>query len=158
MTISNQLKKLGILLGILITAVVILLIIVYFFPEEEEVKKSPTPPRSPSPSPRVFPPRQPIGTRMTFTSKQLIVSPSQESTFNYIKVTGNQGYITYNNQPNMLMWPVKLPLSFTHAKMDGKIFEFTHPNSSDTYGQFVDGSAPESFFTDSIDLGEIFFV
>jgi len=64
----------------------------------------------------------------------------------------------------MLEWPVALPLNFTHAKVftstggirEEKIFQFRNPNTSDTYGKFVVGGNPASFFTDRMDLGTFF--
>lgn len=136
-------------------------------------KKTPSPIRNVSPKPLPSPSpvsrtRTRTGSLPTFKSGRLIVSSNPGVTFNYVKdplTDGSTGYFKYNNQPNMLNWPVALPLNFTHAKVftstggvrEEKIFEFREPNSSDTYGKFVSGTPPPSdFFTDRMDLGTFF--
>ena len=110
-------------------------------------------------SPRPGSPGSPvrIGYAPRFVSKQVLQSSASNITFNYVSnplTDGTAGYLTYNSNSNMLMWPVKLPISFTHAKLaDGKIFKFRRPGTSDTYGSFVDGSIPANFFMSSIELG-----
>jgi hypothetical protein len=113
---------------------------------------------SPSPSPRS--PGSPIrvGYVPRFVSKQVLSSSAPNVTFNYVSnplTDGSSGYLTYNTNSNMLMWPVKLPLNFTHARFgsDQKIFKFRRPNTSDTYGSFEDGSVPANLFMNTIDLG-----
>lgn len=118
-----------------------------------------------SPSPRSGIPGSPIrvGYIPRFVSKQVLQSSAPNVTFNYVSnplTDGSSGYLTYNGNSNMLMWPVKLPLNFTHARIgsDQKIFKFRRPNTSDTYGSFQDGSVPANFFMNSIDLGTFFQV
>jgi hypothetical protein len=92
----------------------------------------------------------------------VLQSSAPNVTFNYVSnplTDGSSGYLTYNGNSNMLMWPVKLPLNFTHARLsEGRMFKFRRPNTSDTYGSFQDGSVPANFFMNSIDLGTFFQV
>jgi hypothetical protein len=115
---------------------------------------------SPGVSPGVSPIR--VGYVPRFVSKQVLQSSAPNITFNYVSnplTDGSSGYLTYNGNSNMLMWPVKLPLNFTHARLaGGKDFKFRRPGTSDTYGSFVDGSVPGNFFMNSIDLGTFFQV
>lgn len=114
-----------------------------------------------SPSPRPGSPGSPIrlGYVPRFYSKQVLQASNPSVTFNFVAnplTDGSAGYLTYNNNSNMRAWPVNLPLNFTHAKISDKIFKFRNPNTSDTYGSFVDGSVPANFFASSIDLGLFF--
>lgn len=136
-----------------------ILVILFGTDEETTATKgsSPTSPRSGSS------PGSPIrvGYVPRFVSKQVLQSSAPNVTFNYVSnplTDGSSGYLTYNGNSNMLMWPVKLPLNFTHARIgqDQKIFKFRSPNTSDTYGSFDDGSVPANFFMSSIDLGTFF--
>jgi len=134
-------------------------------------KKKNVPPKTPSTSPSSVPsrssavPKSPVtrvGVQKTFRSQRMIVSTT--GTFNYVKdplTDGSTGYFMYRDNKNMLEWAVALPLNFTHAKVfkgrEEMIFEFKHPNSSDTYGKFVKGETnPPNFFTTSMDLGTFF--
>lgn len=132
-------------------------ILVVIFAKDDSTGGSPK--FSPKPGTQGSPIR--IGYKPRFTSKQLIQSSAPNVTFNFVAnplTDGSAGYLTYNNNSNMLSWPVDLPLNFTHARFDGndKIFLFRNPNSSDTYGSFVDGSIPGNFFSRTLDLGVYF--
>lgn len=134
------------------------IIVILFGTDEEETSssKSGGSGGSRSPSPSVASPIR-VGYAPRFVSKQVIRSSAPDVTFNYVSnplTDGSSGYLTYDRNSNMLMWPVKLPLNFTHAKIgDGKIFKFRRPGTSDTYGSFEDGSIPPNFFMSSIELG-----
>jgi len=137
------------------------ILVILFGTDETSAKKgSPT---SPSPRPGSSP-GSPIrvGYVPRFVSKQVLQSSAPNVTFNYVSnplTDGSSGYLTYNGNSNMLMWPVKLPLNFTHARLsEGRMFKFRRPNTSDTYGSFQDGSVPANFFMNSIDLGTFFQV
>ncbi len=132
---------------IFVTIVVMLLVVIFVPPPTEIVAKSP----SPIPSSPVR-----IGYLPRFSSKQVIVSSDPTKTFRYISnplSDGTSGYLTYNNDSNMLRWPFSLPLNFTHATFNQKVFKFNRPNTSDTSGSFVDGTIPPNSFMNSIDLG-----
>ena len=142
------------MLALLLAAI---LVIIFGKDDEASSPRSPFSPRSGSPGSPIR-----IGYKPRFTSKQLIKSSAPNITFNFIAnplTDGSAGYITYNNNSNMLSWPVNLPLNFTHARFDSgddKIFKFRNPNSSDTYGSFVDGAVPANFFSSTLDLGLFF--
>lgn len=139
-------------------------ILVIVFSDDDEAKpvaKAVAKAGSPGVSPGGSPIR--VGYVPRFVSKQSIRSSDPKITFNYVSnplTDGSSGYLTFNSNSNMLMWPVNLPLNFTHAKIgdNQKIFKFRRPNTSDTYGSFVDGSVPGNFFMSSIDLGTFFQV
>jgi hypothetical protein len=93
------------------------------------------------------------------------LAANNNATFNYVNSplqSGSTGYLLYKNESNMFDWGFSLPLNFTHARLSGKIFEFENPNSSDTYGAFVDEygyrtTTPiPNFFTSNIELGTFF--
>jgi hypothetical protein len=127
--------------------IIVMLLVVLLTPPTKIVGKSPSPiPNSPVR----------IGYLPRFSSKQIIVSSDSTKTFRYISnplSDGTSGYLTYNNDSNMLRWPFSLPLNFTHAMFNQKVFKFRRPNSSDTYGSFEDGTIPPNSFMNSIDLG-----
>jgi hypothetical protein len=144
--------------GILTAVIGIVLILLYkFLPEpKEEVtsSKSPTPQTS-SPS------SSPVGVLPKFSTTETLQSPILRNTFNYIndpQTDGSSGRLEYGNDKNMRRWGIKT-LNYTHAKFDEKIFKFRNPNSSDSYGYFVDkfgkqlNTSPDNFFKDVVKLG-----
>lgn len=139
-------------------ALLLAAILVIIFGTDESTGRSPA--FSPRPGSSGSPIR--LGYVPRFYSKQVIQASAPNVTFNFVAnplTDGSAGYLTYNNNSNMLAWPVSLPLNFTHARFDGKndkIFLFRNPNSSDTYGSFVDKSLPANFFARSLDLGLYF--
>jgi hypothetical protein len=138
-----------------------ILVIVFSDDEDETKAESSVQQNSPrSGSPGGSPIR--VGYVPRFVSKRVLQSSAPSITFNYVSnplTDGSSGYLTYNGNSNMLMWPVSLPLNFTHARLsEGRMFKFRNPNTSDTYGSFMDGSVPGNFFMSSIDLGTFFQV
>jgi hypothetical protein len=97
-----------------------------------------------------------------FVSKETLQSPVLRNTFNYINDTqtdGSTGRIEYAGDKNMRRWGIKI-LNYTHISLNEKyIFKLRNPNSSDSYGYFVDkfdkqlSSTPSNFYTDYIKLG-----
>jgi hypothetical protein len=164
-----------ILLGAAIAVFTVISILVYVF----VIKKTPTTSTSSSPIPSVSPSsssdddddkkpfirgrsRIPVGVKPNFSSVKTLAA-NNNATFNYVNSplqTGSTGYLLYNNKSNMFDWGFSLPLNFTHARLNGKIFEFENPNSSDTYGAFVDEYGvkitSQNFFTSKIELGTFF--
>lgn len=133
-----------------------ILVIVFSDDDDETTIKSAQKNSSGAGSPGGSPIR--VGYVPRFVSKQSIRSSDPRITFNYVSnplTDGSSGYLAFNSNSNMLMWPVNLPLNFTHARIgdDQKIFKFRRPNTSDTYGSFENGSVPPNFFMSSIELG-----
>jgi hypothetical protein len=141
-------------------AVGIILVLLYaFLPEPKEVTSSKSP-AAPSKSSSNSP-ASPIGVLPKFSTTETLQSPILRNTFNYIndpQINGSSGRLEYGNDKNMRRWGIKT-LNYTHAKFDDKIFKFRNPNSSDSYGYFVDkfgeqlNTAPDNFFKDFIKLG-----
>jgi hypothetical protein len=161
----------AILLCVAIAVFTVISILVYVF----VIKKTPT---TSSPIPSVSPSssdddddkkpfirgrsRIPVGVKPNFSSVKTLAA-NNNATFNYVNSplqTGSTGYLLYNNKSNMFDWGFSLPLNFTHARLNGKIFEFENPNSSDTYGAFIDEYGvkitSQNFFTTQIELGTFF--
>lgn len=94
--------------------------------------------------------------------KETIQSPKLRSTFNYVndpQKDGSTGRLTYAGSSDMTRWGIGIT-EFTHVKFpNGMVFKLRKPNSSDTYGYFVDEKnnkirdAPNNFFGDFIQLG-----
>lgn len=151
-----------------------LILLYVFLPESSEEV---TPPKSPSPSKSPSPPKSselspsPIGVLPKFSVTETLQSPVLRNTFNYIndpQTDGSTGRLEYGGDKNMRRWGIKT-LNYTHVKfIDGFIFKLRNPNSSDSYGYFVDIygkqakfkddagkiiESPPNFFTDYIQLG-----
>lgn len=145
-----KINEAAVAFGFIFVTIIVMLLVVLLTPQPAQIVG-----RSPSPSPSPSPPVR-IGYLPKFSSKQIIVSSDSTKTFRYISnplSDGTSGYLTYNNDSNMLRWPFSLPLNFTHAMFNQKVFKFRRPNSSDTYGSFEDGTIPPNSFMNSIDLG-----
>lgn len=103
---------------------------------------------------RVTPPTSPSPTKFSFRPSKMYTS---QTTFNY-----DGAKLTHKNLPNIKNWGIDLPLDYTHARISGKIFKFTNPNSSDTTGKFVDdfgnplSTQPAAFFSNMFELGMFF--
>ena len=97
-----------------------------------------------------------------FTIKETIQSPTLRSTFNYVNDSqpdGSTGKLTYGGDNNIKRWGIAVT-DFTHIKFpNGMIFKLRKPNSTDTYGYFVDKDNnkikeyTDNFFSDFIQLG-----
>lgn len=104
----------------------------------------------------------PVGVLPLFVIKETIQSPTLRNTFNYVEDSqkdGSSGKIEYASDKNMRRWGITT-LNYTHVKFpNGKIFKLRNPNSSDSYGYFVDkygnklDPQPDNFFSDYIQLG-----
>lgn len=127
---------------VIFIAFVILLVVLYFVLRkyiQQSPPQSPRPSTSPSPSPR------PTLSYTTpgFNSLQTITS-KDENTFNFIlfkeKPTDPDelGYLTYRNERDLKKWGVKLPVNYTHVRMNGRIIELITPSSSDSRGKILD--------------------
>jgi hypothetical protein len=106
-------------------------------------------------------PANPVGVLHRFIVGETLRSPILRSTFNYIndpQKDDSSGRLEYSNDRNMHRWGINV-INYTHIRIDGKIFKLRNPNSSDSYGYFVDkfgnqqDSPPENFFTYFIEIG-----
>lgn len=152
-----EIKWIFVIIGVIITVVTLLAwglsraITKGFSDPGDAPKKSPS-------SPVVtIPKRSPSPTKPFFNSLKTITS-SGSSTFNF-----TDGYLTYRGIGNIRSWNVDLPLNFTHARMNGKVFKFNNPNSSDSSGKFVSldtgeplATQPANFYTNTIEFGMFF--
>lgn len=97
-----------------------------------------------------------------FTVKETLQSPILRNTFNYVNDTqsdGSTGKIKYGGDSNMSRWGISIK-EYSHVKFpNGMLFKLRNPNSSDSYGYFVDEKnnkitkTPNNFFGDFIQLG-----
>lgn len=87
----------------------------------------------------------------TFISMKTVISARA------FKYNASTKRITLGDKPNMYKWSnIEYPLNFTHARfLNDRIFEFTHPNSSDSSGKIVQGK-DESVSFNTIEFGMFF--
>jgi hypothetical protein len=164
----------SILVGVAISVFIVFAVLIYLYvikPKDSSttttttIEISPVPSQARQPVPRTGRSSIPVGVKPNFAPVKTLDAVNNV-TFNYVNSpmqNGSTGYLLYNNKSNMLDWGFSMPLNFTHARMSGgRIFEFENPNSSNTYGIFVNEYGDKittpisNFFTSSIELGTFF--
>lgn len=149
--------------GIFTLTVGVILILLYIFLPSKSNEDIPTPSKKITTTTITTDTKSdPVGVLPFFVIKETIQSPTLRNTFNYIEdpqKDGSSGKIEYASDKNMRRWGITT-LYYTHVKFsNGKIFKLRNPNSSDSYGYFVDKygnkleQQPDNFFSDYIQLG-----
>lgn len=151
--------------GIFTFTIGFVLVLLYFLLPDEEIKtSSPSAVKKTGSSPGstgngVF--GSPLGVLPRFKVSETLQSPSLRRTFNYItdpQIDGSTGRLEYGGNRNMRKWGIITTLNYTHVRLNNMVFALRNPNSSDSYGYFIDrfGKKTETlpnFFTDYIELG-----
>ena len=157
--------------GLFTFAIGIVLVLLYFLLPSDEPAPAPAPSKKSETSPSSGVLGTPLGVLPTFRLGETLQSPSLRMTFNYIidlQTDGSTGRLEYGGNRNMRKWGIINTLNYTHVRLNNMIFKLRNPNSSDSYGYFIDRfgekayfpnkdgtrkETPPNFFTDYIELG-----